>query len=130
MTSVETKARTAFSRYRIMAFVTGTLLLVLTLEMVLKYIFQVNGLEEPGNLLSARPVLGTWIAIVHGWIYVFYLITVFALWSHMRWSFGRMVVLIIAGVIPVMSFIVEPNAKKWMEADLPALIAKEEGVHE
>ena len=80
MTAFETKVRAAFSRYRIMAFVTGTFLLVLTLEMVLKYIVQVNGLAAPGNIWSARPVLGNWIAIVHGWIYVVYLFTVFNVW--------------------------------------------------
>ncbi|OKL53128.1 hypothetical protein BSZ39_11125 [Bowdeniella nasicola] len=125
MTSVESKARTAFSRYRIMAFITGTLLLLLTLEIVLKYVLQLNGLEDPNSTWSARPVIGNWIAIVHGWVYVIYLITVFGLWSQMRWGFGRMIALIVAGVIPVMSFILEPTAKKWVEADLPELVAKE-----
>lgn len=106
----EMKARGAFSRYRIMAFVTGGMLLLLSLEMLLKYVVQVNGFGEP--------VLGTWIAFVHGWIYVVYAVTVFDLWSRMRWSFGRIVLLIAGGVIPVLSFVMEQKAHSWTEATL------------
>jgi integral membrane protein len=100
--AVDVRAR--LTRYRVMAFVTGTMLLVLCLEMLLKYVFQANGVDAAG---SPRPVLGTWIAIVHGWIYVAYLVTVVQLWSAMRWSLGRLVTMALAGVVPVMSFILE-----------------------
>lgn len=126
MTGIETRARKAFSIYRVMAFITGTMLLLLTLEIVLKYGFQINGATDPGNIWTARPVMGSWIAIVHGWIYVVYLVCVFNAWSTMRWGFGRLAAMVVAGVIPVMSFILEPQAKRWLEADLPALIRKEQ----
>ena len=106
----EMKDRGAFTRYRIMAFVTGGMLLLLCLEMLLKYVVQVNGFAEP--------VLGTWIAFVHGWIYVVYAVTVFDLWSRMRWSFGRIVVLIAGGVVPVLSFVMEQKAHGWTEETL------------
>ena len=106
----EMKDRGAFTRYRIMAFVTGGMLLLLCLEMLLKYVVQVNGAGEP--------VLGSWIAFVHGWIYVVYAVTVFDLWSRMRWSFGRIVVLIAGGVIPVLSFVMEQRALGWTETTL------------
>lgn len=92
------------TRYRVMAFVTGTMLLVLCLEMVLKYVFHAGGVDASG---APEPVLGTWIAIVHGWIYVVYLVTVVQLWSAMRWSLGRLVTMALAGVVPVMSFLLE-----------------------
>lgn len=92
------------TRYRVMAFVTGTMLLVLCLEMVLKYVFHAGGVDASG---TPEPVLGTWIAIVHGWIYVIYLVTVVQLWSAMRWSLGRLVTMALAGVVPVMSFVLE-----------------------
>jgi integral membrane protein len=114
----ETKARAAFSRYRVMAFVTGGFLLLLSLEMLLKYVLQVNGLAVPGDIASARPVLGDWIAIVHGWIYVIYLITVVDLWSRMRWGFGRILALIAGGVIPVLSFVMERRAHRWFDVTL------------
>lgn len=101
------KARAAFGRYRIMAFVTGGFLLLLCVEMFLKYVLQVNGPDQP--------VLGNWIAIVHGWIYVIYAVTVFDLWSRMRWSFGRILALIAGGVVPVLSFVMEVRARRWFE---------------
>lgn len=106
----EMKDRGAFTRYRIMAFVTGGMLLLLCLEMLLKYVVQVNGPQQP--------VIGTWIAFVHGWIYVVYAVTVFDLWSRMRWSFGRIVVLIAGGVVPVLSFVMEQKAQGWTETTL------------
>lgn len=98
-------ARGRLTRYRVLAWVTGTMLLVLCLELVLKYVFQANGVDPATG--DPRPVLGIWIAIVHGWIYVVYLFTVVQLWSAMRWSLGRLLTMAAAGVVPVMSFILE-----------------------
>src|SRR5699024_8234128 len=42
----EMKDRGAFTRYRVMAFVTGGMLLLLCLEMLLKYVVQVNGFGQ------------------------------------------------------------------------------------
>ncbi len=99
----------ALLRYRVMAFVTGGFLLLLTLELVLKYGF--NGGE---------PVLGAWIAIVHGWIYVVYLVTVVDLWSSLRWRLGRLLALVAAGVVPLLSFF----AERRTTADVRALMAE------
>ncbi len=112
---VERKGRSAFNAYRVMAFVTGTMLLVLCLSMILKYGF--NGGQPV-------PILGSWVAIVHGWIYVIYIVTVFNLWSTMRWGFGRIIALVAGGVVPALSFIMEGRAKHWFEADMPALRAR------
>ncbi|SED65311.1 DUF3817 domain-containing protein [Ruania alba] len=109
--------RGAFTRYRIMAFVTGGMLLLLCLEMILKYVVKVNGVDVNGDAL---PVIGSWVAFVHGWIYVVYAVTVFDLWSRMRWSFGRIALLIAGGVIPVLSFVMEQKAHGWVEHTLAA----------
>ncbi|UFU05666.1 DUF3817 domain-containing protein [Ruania halotolerans] len=111
----EMRDRGAFTRYRIMAFVTGAMLLLLCVEMVLKYIVEVNGVDANGD---SRPVIGSWIAFVHGWIYVVYAVTVFDLWSRMRWGFGRIALLIAGGVIPVLSFVMEQKAHGWVEETL------------
>jgi integral membrane protein len=76
-----------------MAIVTGVMLLLLCLEMVVKYGF-----------LGGDPWAGDVVAIVHGWVYVVYLVTVFDLWSKLRWPFGRFVVLVLCGVVPLLSF--------------------------
>ncbi|GEL94524.1 DUF3817 domain-containing protein [Cellulomonas composti] len=92
------RARGALGRYRAMAWVTGTLLLVLCVELVLKHV-----LHAPDSVLR----FVTWVPFAHGWVYVVYLVTVLDLWSTMRWRFGRLVTMVIAGVVPVMSFVLE-----------------------
>ena len=98
------KAAGATKRYRVLAWITGSMLLLLCLELVLKYVVHANGVDAAGD---PRPVLGSWIAYAHGWIYVVYLVTVFDLWSKMRWRLGRLATMAAAGVVPVMSFILE-----------------------
>jgi len=98
------RASGALLRYRILAWATGTMLLLLCLEMVLKYGFHANGVGADGH---PNPVIGAWIAYAHGWLYVVYLVTVFDLWSKMRWRVGRLATMAAAGVVPVMSFILE-----------------------
>ncbi len=95
----------ALLRYRVMAFVTGGFLLLLCLELVLKY-----------GVNDEQPVLGSWIAIVHGWIYVVYLVTVVDLWSSLRWRLGRLVALVAAGVVPLLSFYAERRTTQDVRA--------------
>lgn len=105
--------RAALRRYRVMAYITGVMLLILTLEMVLKYLVQVNGFGEA--------VIGNWVAFLHGWIYVVYLWTVYDLWSRARWKWGRLWVMVFGGVVPVLSFIVEKRTHAWVpDAEAPA----------
>lgn len=92
------KATGALRRYRLMAWVTGVMLLILVVEMTIKY------------PLDAGPEVLRWIEWIpfaHGWIYVVYLVTVVDLWSTMRWGFGRLVAMVLGGVVPVTSFVVE-----------------------
>ena len=109
----ERKARNAWQFYRIMAFITGVMLLLLTAEMILIYLVQVG--PEIADRIR-------WIPFVHGWIYVIYVVSVFNLWSMMRWGLGRMFALVLAGVVPVLSFVMEHRAKSWFEADLAAVV--------
>ncbi len=95
----------ALTRYRVMAFVTGGFLLLLCLELVLKY-----------GVNDGQPVLGSWIAIVHGWIYVIYLVTVVDLWSSLRWQLGRLLALVAAGVVPLLSFFAERRTTEDVRA--------------
>ncbi|MEE6274252.1 DUF3817 domain-containing protein [Georgenia wangjunii] len=111
----ERKARRTWGFYRVMAFVTGVMLLLLTAEMILVYLVGVGPDVESAI---------AWIPFVHGWIYVVYVVAVFNLWSAMRWSLGRVAALVAAGVVPVLSFVMERRARAWFEADLPALVER------
>ncbi len=105
------RATGALKRYRVMAWVTGSMLLVLTLHVLLQIVqargaFSVSLFEEKG-LSALIPGSGTVVPIAHGWIYVVYLVTVVDLWGTMRWRFGRLVTMVLAGVVPAMSFVLE-----------------------
>lgn len=98
------KARGSLTRYRVMAWITGTMLLLLCVEMLLKYVLELPGFNVEGD---PRNVAAKLTAMAHGWIYVVYLVTVFDLWATMRWRFGRLVTMALAGIVPVMSFVLE-----------------------
>ena len=105
------KARGALKRYRFMAILTGCMLLVLCVELIFKYVVPVEVVVD---------YLG-WVPFAHGWIYVVYLVTVLDLWSKMRWGFGRLATMVFAGVVPVMSFILEKRVHADADAKLGAL---------
>jgi len=101
--------RGALARYRVLALVTGVFLLVLCAEMIVKYV-----VRAPDDLMTWI----AWIPFAHGWIYVVYLVTVVDLWVRMRWGVGRLATMVLAGVVPVMSFVVE----KTVHAEASALL--------
>lgn len=84
--------------YRVMAYTTGVLLLLLCTSMVLKYGFGRKDLA--------------WSAYAHGWMYVVYLVTVVLLGTAMRWRPGRMVLVALAGTVPLMSFVAERSVTR------------------
>lgn len=98
-------------RYRIMAWITGVMLLLLCVEMILRYGF------------SYRQAVLDLIPIIHGWIYVIYLVAVIDLWSKMRWRFGRLATMVLGGVVPTLSFIVEKRVHAEAQAKIDAAAA-------
>lgn len=98
----------ALTRYRILAYATGVLLLLLTLNVVLKYVLDRQG-------------LGDWIAIAHGWLYLAYVLTSADLWLRTRLDTGRMVLVVLAGTVPLMSFV----AERWVTRRVRPLLAEE-----
>jgi integral membrane protein len=64
------------------------------------------------------------ILIVHGWIYVVYLLASFRLWSLLRWPFKRLLAMALGGVVPFLSFFVERPLHRIALADLARLEAQ------
>jgi integral membrane protein len=104
--------------YRFSAYVTGILLLLLTVEMIAKYGFGTE-VEMFGNrgLVAFVPDgqveafnFSQAILIAHGWFYVVYLFASFRLWSMMRWPFWRFLWLASGGLFPFLSFFIEHYA--------------------
>ncbi|GAA4289221.1 DUF3817 domain-containing protein [Actinomadura sp. NPDC048955] len=85
----------AVTRYRILALVVGTLLVLLVIGMILKY--------GPTDM----PALAGIVAPVHGFLYMVYLVVAYDLWRRTGWPLSRMVMIVLGGVVPLMTFFVE-----------------------
>ena len=99
-------ARKALGFFKVMAFVVGVGLLVLVLEMVLRYGFDNHALD--------------WWPQPHGFIYIVYLVATANLGFKVGWSLGRMVLVMLAGVVPFLSFWAERKVASETEARLAA----------
>jgi integral membrane protein len=85
----------ALTRYRVLAYTVGTLLLVLVfVAMPLKYFA-----DTPGPVA----VVGT----THGFLYAVYLLTAFDLALRARWTAKGTVLVLLAGTIPFLTFVAE-----------------------
>ncbi len=89
-------AKSALARYRVMAFLTGVVLLAGTIELILKYT----------TSLHLEPVYG-YLWIGHGWLFMIYVIITALLGFKLRWPLARYAVVMLAGTIPTMSFVAE-----------------------
>jgi integral membrane protein len=126
------RIRTALAIYRVSAIVTGTFLLLLVLMMVFRYGFGVDiELGGPFGFLALQPRdlitavnLSTAILIVHGWLYVVYLLCDFALWRLARWSFGRFLFIALGGIVPLLSFFFEYFVPRWVHERVDAVDAE------
>jgi integral membrane protein len=90
------RSAAALTRYRVMAFVTGFVLLAGTIALILKYTTHLH--MEPGTGLL-------WVA--HGWLFLVYVIVTAMLGARLRWPLGRYALVMLAGTIPTMSFVAE-----------------------
>ena len=115
--------RGALRFYQVCSIITGTMLLLLVSEMIVKYALGYElflggsggflwfapvvqgpqGLESTGDGFNVS--LG--ILVAHGWFYVVYLFSCFRIWSLMRWNVWRLAVLAAGGIIPLLSFFME-----------------------
>lgn len=86
----------AVTRYRVMAYVTGTLLVILCCVAV------------PLQLFAHSGTLSEVVGMPHGMVcYPLYLLTTFDLYRRVRLPLGRVVLIVLAGIIPFLTFWVE-----------------------
>lgn len=92
--------RGALMRYRFMAYLVGTLLVVLVCVGVpLKY------LRDDDRVV-------TWTGMPHGWLYMFLLIFAYDLGRRVKWTWLQLGSIALAGTIPFLSFVAEHYARK------------------
>ena len=97
--------------FKVMAFVVGVGLLLLVAEIVLSYGFGMKGEDNP---LS-------WWPQPHGFIYMAYLLATALLGFKVGWSLPKMVLVMLAGCVPFLSFWVERRVAGEVEAGLAAV---------
>jgi integral membrane protein len=86
--------RGALARYRVMAYVVGVGLLALVASMVLNYGF---GQEQFTRIVGP----------IHGFLYIIYLLATVDLALKARWSMKGTGLVLLAGMVPFVSFVVE-----------------------
>ena len=101
--------RAAVLRYRVMAYITGVVLIVLC--------FVGIPLQVAGH-----PQLANTVGVVHGILYIIYLICAWILSRKLHLANKPTVIMLLAGTIPIMTFIVE----RWITRRFinPALAAQ------
>lgn len=90
--------KSAVFRFRVMAIICGVLSLILWFfYMPAKYLFHLERTQP--NII--------WITQVHGALYIFYVLAALQLSVKMRKSITELIWMVLAGTLPVASFILE-----------------------
>jgi integral membrane protein len=105
-----TSMQAAVLRYRVMAYVTGVVLIVLC--------FVGIPLQVAGH-----PVVANDVGVIHGILYIIYLVNAWILARKLALATKPTVIMLLAGTVPVMTFIVE----RWITRRFirPALVGLE-----
>jgi integral membrane protein len=132
--------RSALKLYKVSSFITGIFLLLLMATWGLRRLGVVSfgsligydlWIFGPNGFLTAEPYLNEGegmpetglsltvaILVVHGWLYVLYLFADFRVWTLMRWSFMRFLIIAAGGVVPFLSFITEKHYAELAEKQI------------
>ncbi|WP_460466164.1 DUF3817 domain-containing protein [Calidifontibacter terrae] len=94
----------ALTFFRVMAVVAGVALVILCLEMYLKY-------GRDNDALS-------WWSPVHGLLFMVFVGATYNLGTKMGWSFGRMIGYVLTAFVPVLSFWLEHKVTRDVRARL------------
>lgn len=86
--------RAAVLRYRVMAYVTGVVLVIL--------VFVGIPLQVAGH-----PAVAHYVGVVHGILYIIYLLCAWQLARMLRLAAKPTVIMLLAGTIPIVTFVVE-----------------------
>ncbi len=113
----------ALTRYRVLAYATGVFLLLLTTHVVLELVqSRTQGIPygEAEGLGVILPGGDTWIAMVHGYLYLIYVIVTVDLWfrAERRLTLWPTIGVVLAGTIPLMSFV----AERWVRGQVEPML--------
>ena len=100
--------RGALTRYRIMAFVVGTALVIL--------VFVAIPVQYWGHDKTVAEI----VAPIHGYLYLVYLAASADLARRAHWRLGRILMVVAAGFVPFLAFVVEHRVYSQMQVELAA----------
>lgn len=98
----------ALFRYRVMAYIVGTALVIL--------VFVAIPLQYWGHHKMVAEI----VAPIHGYLYIVYLVAGADLARRAHWHLGRILFVVCGGFVPFLAFIVEHWITKRMNAELAA----------
>jgi integral membrane protein len=102
--------RKAALAYRVMAYITGVLIIVVCFVGI------------PLQVAANNTFIVSQIGTVHGYLYIVYVIVAYILAQKLKMRFWPTILLLLAGTIPILTFFVE----RWMNRTYiaPALAAE------
>lgn len=112
-----------FTTYRVLAYVVGVLLVILVTGWGLE-LLGTDGSSAHG----AGETITRFVGILHGWLYMAYLVASFVLSRRLGWSLGFTLLVLAAGLVPILIFWVEHRVTQLVRAAHPELAARPEPV--
>jgi integral membrane protein len=88
----------AVLRYRVMAFITGCLIIIVVFVGI------------PLQIWGHNTIISNQVATVHGVLYIVYIVFAYMLATKLHMKTKPTVILLLAGTVPIMTFVVE----RWM----------------
>ena len=112
-----------FTTYRWLALVVGVLLLIGCVDAVFKYGYHLvdAGFWAEGSDLQQFAADYAWVWLIHGWIYIVYVVVAFLLSQKTGWPFLQFVLMLVAGLVPGLIFWVERRVAQRVREDYPEL---------
>jgi len=105
-----------FNTYRVLALVVGVLLAFCSLvALPLKY------LATEGSDLQSFGESASIMWVVHGWVFMAYVVVAVLLARRVGWSLGFTMVALVAGLVPLLIFWVERRVTQRFRAEHPDL---------
>lgn len=110
-------AKSLFTLYRVLAPVVGVLLATLVFVGVpLKYLAtQGTSMQSFGSDVTAV------VGVAHGFLYMAYLVVAFLLWRWARWPIAFAILVLLAGLIPLVIFWVERSVVRRFREEYPEI---------
>jgi integral membrane protein len=108
-----------FNVYRVLAFVVGLLLAFCSfVALPLRYI------PEEGTSLQQFGESASIMWVAHGWLFMIYVVVAFLLARKARWSIAFTLLMLIAGLVPLLIFWVEHKVVQKVRAENPELVGQ------